>query len=93
MKNLNENGNDGPTLIKIFSCEKCRFLGNAAIGLYFSPYKCLHNDVIKNNRTSFDLSKGDISKDKITPDFCPYIFKKERYEKLIELKKRNNDGN
>lgn len=87
------DGADGPTLIKVFSCENCRFLGQAASSLSNLTYKCLHNDVIKGNKSKYSMILGNIGKDKITPDFCPYIFKKERYEKLIQLKEINDDVN
>jgi hypothetical protein len=93
VKELNANGTDGPNLIKIFSCDNCRFLGSASVGLYNSPYKCYHPDIIKTNRTSFTLMQGDIGKEKVTPDFCPYIFKKERYEKMKNIKEISEDGN
>jgi len=93
VRKLNDGGIDGPILMKVFSCKDCRFLGTAAVGMYNYPYKCYHNDIIKTNRTSFTLMQGDIGKDKITPDFCPYIFKKERYEKMKNIKEIGEDGN
>ena len=84
------DGSDGPTLIKVFSCEKCRFLGKAASPLSNLTYKCLHNEIMKNNKSKYSMILGNIGQEKITPDFCPYIFKKERYEKLIQLKEIDN---
>ena len=84
-------GIDGPSLIKIFSCENCRFLGKSTVVLNKLTYKCLHNDVIKSNMSTYSILTGNIGKEKITPYFCPYIFKKDRYEKLKQLKELNDE--
>lgn len=82
---MNVNGNEGPTLIKIFSCSNCKYLSNKTLNNITFKYKCYHDDIIKNaNR--FDIMLGDVSYDKITPDFCPFLKSKIRSEKLKQLK-------
>ena len=83
---LNTNGTDGPKLIKKFSCENCNFLGDAAYHVR-KPYKCFHPNVIKKDNTQFKIINGNITSDKITPSFCPFIMKKYRCEKIKEIEK------
>jgi len=85
VKLLNINGDEGPTLKKFFTCDNCKFLGTSAISFSNEPYKCYHDDFIKQNLTTFKLMSGDINSDKITPSFCPFIISKIRKEKLKEL--------
>lgn len=85
---MNINGRDGPILKKIFTCEKCIFLSNAFITLNNTmPYQCVHDSILKNKYA--DLWTGDIDANKITPDFCPFLLSKTRFEKLKELKGLN----
>ena len=51
-------------------------------------YKCYHSDIIKGAK-NFNIMGGDITSDKITPDFCPFLLAKTRFEKLKELKDLN----
>jgi hypothetical protein len=84
---LNINGNDGPTLKKVFTCEDCKWLSKAS----FNGFICLHSDLVLN-KTSFQLMLGSINNDKITPKNCPYLKQKERVEKLKQLYEyRRND--
>lgn len=91
MKLLNPDSVDGPIMIKIFSCNNCRFLGQATSAFGGLPYKCYHNDVVKNYKSSQQLFNGDIGYDKITPDDCPLLFKKMLKEKLEEINNNLND--
>jgi hypothetical protein len=90
MKILNSDGIDGPILKKIFSCENCKYLGNATVGLGGLPYKCYHNDIISSFKSKYDMFSGDISSEKTTPYFCPFLFKKERLEKIKNINDENN---
>jgi hypothetical protein len=86
---LKINGNDGPTLKKIFSCEGCKFLSDSPIYKMSkikngNKHKCFHPDVIDTKNRIF-LMIGDISDQMITPSFCPFMIKKSRTEKLKEL--------
>jgi hypothetical protein len=82
---------EGPILLKIFSCKDCEHLKKASLGYSTkNPYSCYHNDIImKKNGPQIML--GDIGKDKITPEFCPFIFKKTRLEKLKLLQNCEED--
>jgi hypothetical protein len=83
---LNINGIDGPTLKKVFTCDGCKYLSTATLNGITSKYqyKCYHDSIIsKNNR--FNIMAGDITSDKITPEFCPFLLIKIRNEKLKEL--------
>lgn len=91
MKILNVDGVDGPSLIKIFSCDNCKYLGNASVAFGGLPYKCYHNDIVKNYKSTLQMFNGDISYDKITPDYCPFLFKKMLKEKLEEINNNLND--
>lgn len=84
---MNSNGKDGPTLKKIFSCEKCKYLSKATLNGVSSryKYKCYHDNIISTS-TRFDVMLGDISHNMITPDFCPFLMKMNRTEKLKEIK-------
>lgn len=85
MKLLNINGKNGPNLKNIFSCENCKYLGKSAFNIN-KPYKCYHDDAFLSGKTSYELMKGDIDENKITPDFCPFLVKQMRNEKLKEIK-------
>lgn len=84
---MNINGKNGPTLKKIFSCDNCKYLINITLNniTHKYQYKCYHDDIIKNNNR-FNIMMGDVSADKITPYFCPFLINKMRNEKLKELK-------
>ena len=87
---MNPDGKDGPTLISIFSCKDCKYLGKPVIGAYGGfPYKCYHDDMIRDKSSPY-LMTGNIGEDKITPSFCPFLLKKTRYEKLNELQNYEN---
>ena len=88
---MNINGNDGPTLKKVFSCDGCKWLSNSVLGGQ-KPFKCFHDELITKYNTSFNLMLGDIGNELITPEICPYLMKKMRAEKLKELYEyRGND--
>jgi len=82
----------GPILIKIFSCKDCIHLVDTT-GLNFSiqkpPYLCNHKDIVIQE-DELKLEYPDCSTffvcpiryDKITPDICPLLFKRNRVEKL-----------
>ena len=74
MKILNSDGNNGPKLIKIFSCDNCKFLGSATVTFGGMPYKCYHDDIVKNTKSTYHLFSGDIGYDKITPEYCPFLY-------------------
>jgi len=86
---LNPNGIDGPTLKQIFICEGCKWLSMSILGSLSGtfPFKCFHNELLPGGRydNQFNLLKGDIGIELITPDWCPYLLKKIRTEKLKEL--------
>ena len=84
---MNINGKEGPTLKKIFTCEDCKYLGKSVLGaLGRRQYKCYYN---KESGSVKDLKliDGDIDSSKVTPDFCPFLIKEMRFEKLNELNK------
>jgi len=83
---MNPNGKDGPTLKKIFTCEKCIYLSKSTLNGISSKYKykCYHDDIISTS-TRFNIMNGDITHDMITPKFCPFLMKMNRKEKLKEL--------
>ena len=87
MVGVNIDGIDGPILKKIFTCENCKFLGETTFSGYGvkNPYRCYHPDIIKDKLNATIIATGDISDNKITPNFCPYILRKMRNEKLKEL--------
>jgi hypothetical protein len=73
----------GPILIKVFSCKDCEHLKK--VNLYIkNPYSCYHKNIIIT-KNGPQLMLGNIGPDKITPDFCPLLFKKNRVEKLKML--------
>ncbi len=82
---MNINGKDGPTLKKIFTCEGCKYLSDSVSIYYKKPHKCYHPNIF--NSKSFNNMNGDIDINMITPDFCPFLIKEMRFEKLNELKK------
>ena len=88
---MNINGSEGPKLKKIFTCDGCKHLSKATLNGITSKYqyKCYHESIISKN-TRFNIMAGDISADKITPDFCPFLTKKTRLEKLKVLSQINN---
>lgn len=82
-KRLTINGKEGPTLKHIFTCEECKWLGPAVFSGYGKhPFHCFSNELIQKYNSNFDLMKGDIGDEMITPEFCPYLIKKMRNEKL-----------
>ena len=44
---------------------------------------------MKETKANMNIMIGDIGPDKITPDFCPFIVKKLRNEKLKEIYEAN----
>jgi len=84
---VKQTGNDGQKLKKIMSCDGCKYLSDSRILFGNYPYKCYQDDILKTKLNSYDLMNGDIEKSKTTPDFCPYLMKKLRNEKIKELKK------
>ena len=73
---------EGPVLIKVFSCKDCIHLKNSALSYNTKkPYSCYHDDIIMI-KSGPQLMLGNIGSDKITPDFCPFLFKRIRIEKL-----------
>jgi len=87
---LNIDGTDGPVLKQIFTCTDCKFLSKSTFGHYGkTPYKCYHDDIMKETKANMNIMIGDIGPDKITPDFCPFIVKKLRNEKLKEIYEAN----
>ena len=85
---MNINGNEGPTLKKIFTCEDCKYLGKSVLGvLGRKQYKCYYCSKQTETIRDLKLIDGDIDSSKMTPEFCPFLLKKNRFEKLEELKK------
>ena len=83
---LNINGTDGPVLKQIFTCDSCKYLSRSAFGYYGkNPYKCYHEDIMGAKINNINIMIGDIAIDKITPEFCPFLMKKMRNEKLKKL--------
>ena len=84
---MNINGKDGPTLKKIFTCDRCKWLGNSVLGSMGGrkPFKCFHDEILIKYNSSFNLMNGDIGEDLITPEICPYLIKRTRTEKLKEI--------
>lgn len=83
---MNINGNEGPTLKKIFTCEDCKYLGKSVLGLLGrKPHKCYYYDKESGTVRDLKLIDGDIDVSKITPDFCPFLLKMNRFEKLKEI--------
>lgn len=75
---------NGPILIKVFSCNDCIYLKNATLRYSHTvrnPYSCYHDDIVMK-KNGPQLMLGNIGPDKITPDFCPFLFKRNRIEKL-----------
>lgn len=83
------NGNIGPKIKKIFSCEGCKWLGDIIMNpREYQKYSCLHPDVIsKYSEVDFmyKVFSSTLNEDLSTPMFCPYILKKMRLEKLKKL--------
>ena len=83
---MNINGKDGPTLKQIFTCDGCKYLSYSVLGgMNGKPFKCFHDNLVMKYSTSFDLMKGDIGEELITPENCPYLIKRMRTEKLKEI--------
>jgi len=79
--------NEGPSVKKFITCSGCIHLKDATFTDFGNkPYKCFHDDIIKNSITSYDIMKGDINANKITPSYCPFLVKKLRLEKIKNLK-------
>jgi hypothetical protein len=78
---------NGPTLIKVFTCEGCRYLSHNTL---LGDYKCYHDKIIKKDLTSYSLLVGDIKYDKITPAFCPFLLRKIRSEKIKKINDKYN---
>lgn len=74
----------GPVLLRVFSCKDCEHLKKATLFTNRTPYMCFHDNVIKE-MNGVQLVSGNIGKDKITPEFCPFLFKINRVEKLKSL--------
>lgn len=89
MKNLNKDGINGPFLKELFSCEKCKYLSTSTLNQIdkHMPYKCTHDNIIKNQNT-YRLMTGDINNYKITPDFCPFLIKVTRKEKINKINEK-----
>jgi len=88
---MNINGNEGPTLIKVFTCEGCKYLGNSVLGVIGrKQYRCYYNKEQKSSVKDFKLIDGDIDSSKITPEFCPLLLKKNRFEKLKKISGYND---
>lgn len=83
---MNINGDEGPKLKYIFTCENCKYLGKSVLGkLGKFENRCFF---YKNEDNKLiNLMDGNIGIEKITPDFCPFLIKKMRIEKLKELYK------
>lgn len=82
---------NGPILIKVFSCKDCIYLKNSALGYGTkNPYSCYHEDIVMK-KNGPQLMLGNIGFDKITPEFCPFLFKRNRIEKLKLLQTCNED--
>jgi len=82
---------EGPILLKVFSCKDCEHLKNAALGYSTKkPYSCYHDKIIMG-KNSPQLMLGNIGSDKITPEFCPFLFKQNRIEKLKLLQNYDED--
>ncbi len=71
---------EGPVLLRVFSCKDCINLKKAGISSK-KPYSCYHEKIVMG-KSSPQLMLGDIGSDKITPEFCPFLFKRNRVEKL-----------
>lgn len=80
---------EGPIYKKIITCDGCKYLKKAKFTFFDKyPYKCFHDDIIINNLNVYNLMKGDICPNKITPFYCPYLIKVERNEKIKEIQKK-----
>ena len=83
---MNINGKDGPTLKRLFICEECKWLGPSVFSGYGKyPFHCFNEESPRKYNSNFNLMKGDIGDDMITPEFCPYLIKQMRNEKLKEI--------
>ena len=84
---------EGPVLLRVFSCKDCIHLKNSTLSSLYNtkkPYTCYHNDMIIG-QSGLLLMLGNIGSDKITPKFCPFIFKQQRVEKLKLLQSYNEE--
>ena len=72
---------EGPVLLRIFSCKNCEHLKKATLFTNGNPFMCFHDKIIKG-LNGVQLASGCIGRDKVTPDFCPFLFKQQRVEKL-----------
>ena len=82
---------EGPLLIRVFTCKDCIYLKNSPISFNTKkPYSCYHDNIVmlKNGP---QLMLGNIGSDKITPEFCPFLFKRQRVEKLKLLQNYDED--
>ncbi|MBN1214202.1 MAG: hypothetical protein JXA99_02045 [Candidatus Lokiarchaeota archaeon] len=79
---VNESGNNGPTIRKVFFCTDCKYLkdGGAIINS-----KCMHDDILNKDLSSWSFLVGEIKPDKMTPSICPFLMQKMREEKLKEI--------
>ena len=82
---MNIKGKDGPVLKSYFTCENCKFLSEFSLTYGKYPYKCQHEDVLNYNKSNFQVIYGDIGTEKITPIFCPFLLRKQRFEKLNKI--------
>ena len=81
---MNINRKDGPTLKNVFTCKDCKWLIRAVLGST-KPYKCFHDNNIKEYSNSFEYMLGDVGDELITPGICPYLIKRMRIEKLKNI--------
>jgi len=84
------NGNTGPKIKKVFTCEGCKWLGD--VNYEYEIQSCLHPDVISSYKDDseimYKIFSGNLKKDLTTPMFCPYLLKKMRLEKLKDINER-----
>lgn len=74
---MNLFGKEGPTSKQYFVCDNCKFLSETPKTIWFRNL-CLHPDLT--------AVYNFVDADKKTPFFCPFLLKKIREEKLINLK-------
>jgi hypothetical protein len=81
---LNDSGNEGPTIKKVFFCTDCKYF-KKSLGILSS--RCLHGNIDKN----IYFMVENIEKSDITPTFCPFLMRKMREEKLKEIEDYDNN--
>jgi hypothetical protein len=86
---LDIDGNAGPKIKKIFTCEGCEYLSSYPYGDNYIKRSCLHPDVLSkyggDSQIMMRVFVGNIDSNLTTPMFCPYLIKKLRYEKIKEI--------